>query len=461
MRFASARSKLLHSFAGKPLIHWPLDALRSVGAKPIVAVVSPDSGELRAACGRDVVFGVQREQRGTGHAVLAARRHLADHRGAVLVMAGDLPLLKPQSMRRLVRAHKEAGDGIALLTAQADDPQGWGRIVRKGRRINAIVEQRDANAEQRAIQEVNVGVYCLRAPLLFDLLRKVKPDNAQNEIYLTDIVELALNRGLPVKSVAVDASEVGQINNRRELAQLEAVYRQQINERWMAAGVTLEDPATTYIGPGVRIGNDSVIGPNVHLRGDTKLGPGCQVDGSSYITDSQIGADVHLRFGVVLSAARIGKGCAIGPFAHLRPGTRLAAGVHIGDFVETKNAFFASGSKANHLAYIGDAEIGRETNVGAGTITCNYDGYDKHRTIVGDRVMIGSDTQLVAPVRVGDDVYVASGSTVRRDVPAGTLVYNPRPQSETEGWVADWRDSHPPKKKSKSKPGRKSARRNS
>jgi bifunctional UDP-N-acetylglucosamine pyrophosphorylase/glucosamine-1-phosphate N-acetyltransferase len=435
VRFASARSKLLHPFAGKPLIQWPLDALRSIGVSPIVVVVSPGASELRSSCGGDVEFATQREPRGTGHAVLAARARLAGYDGPVVVMAGDLPLLHAQSLRRLIRAQREAKDGVALLTAEIDDPYGWGRIVRKGNRVDSIVEERDASEQQRAIREVNVGVYCLRGSLLFSLLRKVKPDNAQGEIYLTDIVELALLHGGKIRAVSVDSMQVGQVNSRRELARLESVFRGQINERWMAAGVTLEDPATAYIGPDVRIGRDTVIGPNVHLRGTTRVGSGCRIDGSSFITDSKVGDDVHLRFGVVMTEAVVGRGCLIGPFAHLRPATRLGAGVHIGDFVETKNSTLADRSKANHLAYIGDAEIGRDTNVGAGTITCNYDGFRKHRTVVGERVQIGSDTQLVAPVRLGDDVYVASGSTVRSDVPAGHLVYNPRSQTEREGWV--------------------------
>ncbi len=438
-RFASARSKLVHPFAGRPLIQWPLDALRSLAAKPNVVVVGPSSreaDELRTACGDDVSFAVQRAPRGTGHAVRAARSHFAGYRGAVLVMAGDLPLLRSRTLRRLARAQKDSRGGLALLTASIDDPRGWGRIVRRGRRLRAIVEERDATPAERAVREVNVGVYCLPAPLLFDLLRKVKPDNVQGEIYLTDIVELALLRECKVSTVSVDADEVGQVNSRRELAMLEGVLRRQINERWMAKGVTLQDPSAVFIDPEVRIGRDTVIGPNVHLRGDTRIGTDCRIDGSSFITSSRVGNQVHLRFGVVMTEAQVGPSCAIGPFAHLRPGSKLGANVHIGDFVETKNTSMAAGAKANHLAYLGDAMIGSDTNVGAGTITCNYDGFNKYPTVVGDRVMIGSDTQLVAPVRVGDDVYVASGSTVRHDVPAGALVFNPRSQVQRRDWVA-------------------------
>src|SRR3990172_3466110 len=217
---------------------------------------------------------------------------------------------------------------------------------------------------------------------------------------------------------------------------MEKTLRSQINAKWMAAGVTLEDPDTTYIGPDVTIGDDTVIGPNVHLRGRTRIGDECRLDGSAFLTDAVLGDKVHVRFGVVMTEAHAGNGCVIGPFAHLRPGTRLAEDVHIGDFVETKNAVIGRRTKANHLSYLGDAQVGSDTNIGAGTITCNYDGFRKHRTVIGDRVQVGSDTQLVAPVALGDDVYVASGTTVRRDVPAGALVFNPRQDAQRPGWVA-------------------------
>jgi len=279
----------------------------------------------------------------------------------------------------------------------------------------------------------------VRADLLFSLLSKVVPNNAQGEIYLTDIVAIALRRKIAVATEHVDCEEVGQVNSRAELAELERLVRRRINTEWMARGVTLEDPDTTYIGPDVRIGADTVIGPNVHLRGATRIGANCRLDGSSFLTDTVVGDGVLLRFGVVMTEVEVGRGCQIGPFAHLRPGSKLADEVHIGDFVETKNTIIGSGSKANHLAYLGDAEIGRDSNIGAGTITCNYDGFEKYHTVVGDRVQVGSDSQLVAPVRLGDDVYVASGSTVRRDVSPGALVFNPRQQAERKGWVEAFR----------------------
>jgi bifunctional UDP-N-acetylglucosamine pyrophosphorylase/glucosamine-1-phosphate N-acetyltransferase len=439
-RFRTTGSKLAHPLGGHPIIHWPLAALRRIGVAPIVVVVAPDADDVRRLCGTDVVFAVQDEPRGTGHAVLAARPALRDFDGSLVLLAGDLPRLRGETLRRLIDAHRRsAGSGLSLLTAIVDHPHGWGRIVRTDGRVQAIVEERDCTDAQRALREVNVGVYCVRAPLLFTLLGQVKPNNMQHEIYLTDIVAGAIAAGVPVSDVAVDVAEVGQVNSRGELASMEKALRTEINTKWMAAGVTLEDPDTAYIGPEVTIGADTTIGPNVQLRGRTTIGAGCRLDGSAFITDSAIGNGVHLRFGVVMTEATIADRCEIGPFANLRPKSRLAEDVHIGDFVETKNVIIGRGTKANHITYLGDAEIGAGTNIGAGTVICNYDGFAKHRTVIGNRVQVGSDTTLVAPVTIGDDVYVATATTVRTDVAPGVLVFNPRTQEERPGWVAAFR----------------------
>lgn len=439
-RFRSARSKLVHELGGRPIIDWVLRALREADVAPIIMVVAPGAEDLRALCGPDVQFAVQQTPRGTGHAVLAARSALARFTGDVLVLNGDLPLLRAATLRRMIDTQRQAGGGLTLLTATVDDPHGWGRVVRLTGAVAGIVEERDASPAERAIQEVNVGVYCARAPRLFEWLGRVTPDNAQAEIYLTDVVACAVADGVEVSAVTVDAAEVGQINSRQELAAMEKTVRTEIVTRWMEAGVTFEDPATAYVGPEVVIGRDTVVGPNVQLRGRTTLGEGCRLDGTAAIVDSRIGDRTHLRLGVVITEAEVAADCMIGPFAHLRPKTRLAAGVHIGDFVETKNAALGPGSKANHLAYLGDAEIGREVNIGAGTITCNYDGFAKHRTVIGDRVQVGSDTTIVAPLQIGDDAYIATATTVRDDVPAGgVLVFNPRTQAARPGWVARFR----------------------
>ncbi|MGD9764444.1 MAG: bifunctional UDP-N-acetylglucosamine diphosphorylase/glucosamine-1-phosphate N-acetyltransferase GlmU [Candidatus Binatia bacterium] len=438
-RFRSARSKLVHPVGGRPLIQWPLGALRSLDIDPIVVVVGPGADEVRASCGAGVRFAVQSEPQGTGHAVLAAAGDLAGFRGSVLLVHGDLPRLRAQTLQRLVDAHRASRAAVTLGTGHVDDPGGWGRIVRADGRVRAIVEDRDANPAERAINEVNVGLYCVRAPLLFQLIERATPDNAQGEIYLTDIVALAAAEGLAVTDVPVDVAEVAQVNSRRELAAMEKQLRAEICGRWMDAGVTLVDPDSAYIDPEVTIGEDTIIGPNVHLRGRTSIGAQCRIDGSAFITDSTLAEDVHVKFGVVMTQVDVGARAIVGPFAHLRAHTQLGEEVHIGDFVETKNARLGRGAKANHLAYLGDADIGNGTNIGAGTITCNYDGFVKHRTVIGERVQVGSDTTLVAPVRVGDDAYIGAATTVRRDVSPGALAFNPRQQMERPGWVAGFR----------------------
>lgn len=405
-------------------------------------VVGHQADVMMAHCGPSLLYAHQTEQRGTGHAVLSAAPLIADMKGSVLILNADLPLLRAETLQRLVAKHSSSGAALSMLTAIVDDPFAWGRIIRRNGAVAAIVEERDAGAAERAVREVNVGVYCVSTDALLALLRQVTPDNAQGEIYLTDIVAGAVRAGMIVETENVELREVGQINSRKDVAVMERTLRSEINEKWMAAGVTLEDPETVYIGPDVTIGSDTVIGPNVHLRGSTSIGSGCRIDGSGYLTDAKIGDGVHLRFGVVMTEAVVGRDSVIGPFAHLRPGTKLGTGVHIGDFVETKNAVLGNGTKANHLAYLGDTEIGCETNIGAGTITCNYDGFRKHRTVIGDRVQVGSDCQLVAPVTVGNDVYVASGTTVRRNAPEGVLVFNAREERQREGWVAARRASN-------------------
>jgi bifunctional UDP-N-acetylglucosamine pyrophosphorylase/glucosamine-1-phosphate N-acetyltransferase len=279
-------------------------------------------------------------------------------------------------------------------------------------------------------------VYCADAKFLFGALEQLRPTNAQGELYLTDIVEIARAQGRRIADAVATVGEGAQVSSRADLAAREKDLRDAINARWMAAGVSLEDPATAYIGPDVVIGRDTIIGPNVILRGATHIGEDCRLDGSALIADCRIADRAHIKFGVVMTEATLEQDVEVGPFAQLRPGTRLAARVHVGDFVETKNVSIGTGTKAMHLAYLGDAEIGAEANIGAGTITCNYDGFRKHRTIIGSRVQVGSDSQLVAPVRIGDDAYIASGTTVMRDVPPGALVLNSKKQVHREGWVA-------------------------
>jgi len=441
-RMKSATAKVLHTLGGQPLLRYPLAALGALDPDRVIVVVGHQADAVRAVAEhaglRGLATALQAEQHGTGHAVRCAAPALAGFAGDVLILYGDAPLVRAGTLRRLLDHHRATDADLTLLTMRFRDPRGYGRIVRDGGgRVSRIVEERDASEAERAITEVNPGFYCVRAPVLLPLLAQLRADNAQGEYYLTDIVELAARRGHAIESVETDRpDELAGINSRAELARAEEQLRAERVERFMAAGVTFEDPATAYLGPQVEIGPDTVIGPNVTLRGATRIGRGCRLDGTAWLTDAVLADGVHLRFACVVEEAEIGPEAIVGPFARLRPGTRLGARVHVGNFVETKKALLGEGTKANHLTYLGDCEIGPETNVGAGTITCNYDGFAKHRTKIGARVQIGSDTQLVAPVEVGDDAYIAAGTTVTRPVPAGALAVSRADLRFVEGWTA-------------------------
>jgi bifunctional UDP-N-acetylglucosamine pyrophosphorylase/glucosamine-1-phosphate N-acetyltransferase len=438
----SARAKVLHELAGLPLLRHVLSTVSTLGPERVVVVVGHQADAVGAAAAEAGLAGLttvlQPEQRGTGHAVVCAAPAFADFTGDVLVLYGDVPLVRAETLRALVETHRREEADLTLLTLCFPVPTGYGRILRSpAGEVVGIVEERDATPAERAITEVNPGFYAVRSSVLFPLLGELRPDNAQGELYLTDLVALTASKGGRVRSVQTGtAEEVAGVNTRAELAAMEARLKASLIDDWMKAGVTFEDPATVYIGPEVTIGRDTVIGPNVTLRGKTRIGEGCRLEGTAWLTDAVLGDRVLLRFSCHLEGAAVGADAIVGPFARLRPGTQLAERVHVGNFVETKKAVLGPGTKANHLTYLGDCEIGPETNVGAGTITCNYDGFKKHQTRIGARVQIGSDTQLVAPVSVGDDAYVGAGTTVTRDVPAGSLVVSRTPQREVPGWTA-------------------------
>jgi bifunctional UDP-N-acetylglucosamine pyrophosphorylase/glucosamine-1-phosphate N-acetyltransferase len=441
----SARAKVLHELGGLPLLHYPLAAVGALGPERVVVVVGHQAETARSVAEASGVRGIravlQAEQRGTGHAVRCAIPALDGFTGDVLILYGDAPLVRPATLRRLLETHRTGRADLTLLTVRCADPTGYGRIVREpDGRVRGIVEERDATAAEREITEINPGFYCVRAEVLRPLLAALRDDNAQREFYLTDIVGLAAAGGHRVLAVEAERpDEVAGINTRMELARMEAKRRAETVERWMDAGVTFEDPETAYVGPEVEIGVDTVIGPNVTLRGRTRIGSGCRLDGTSWLVDATLADRVHLLFGCWVEKAEIGSDALVGPFARLREGTRLAERVHIGNFVETKKAAIGAGTKANHLTYLGDCEVGPDSNVGAGTITCNYDGFKKHRTRIGARVFIGSDTQLVAPVTLAEDVYVGAGTTVTRDVPAGVLAVSRTPVKLVQGWVKRFR----------------------
>ena len=448
-RMKSAHAKVLHPLGGRPLVCHVLAASAALGAARSVVVVGHQAQAVEAACGSFAVrFALQSEQHGTGHAVrIAAEAELRDFSGDVLILYGDVPLLRSATLQRLVQQHRERGALLSLLTTVVDEPFGYGRIVRDAAgALHGIVEERDASASERLVCEVNPGIYCVRSAFLQRALAGLAPNNAQGELYLTDIVAAAVREGGPVVTEPVDPAEVAGINSRADLAALEALLRAEVIARHMAAGVTFLDPATAYVEASVTIGADTVIGPLVQLRGATSIGRDCRIDGNAFVSDTTLADGVHLRPMVVISEASIGSGAIIGPFAHLRPGAELHQDVHVGNFVEVKKSVIGAGTKANHLAYIGDATIGSASNIGAGTITCNYDGFVKHRTVIGDRVQIGSDSQLVAPVTIGDDAYVATGTTVRHDVEPGALAFNPKPEQRRAGWVEGFRKRKQPER---------------
>ena len=444
-RMRSERAKVLHELGGRPLLRYPLAALATLDPKRVVLVVGHQADAVSEAAKVAGLAGLesvlQKEPKGTGHAVRCAAPALADFKGDVIILYGDVPMIRPETLAAIVRTHRAERADLTLLTVRFSDPTGYGRIVRGGDgRVTGIVEQRDATVAQRAITEINPGFYCVRAEVLFPMLRRLKANNAQGELYLTDLVGMAAGDGLRVASLESDSpAEVTGINTRAELARMEMLVKDELVRRWMDAGVTFEDPATAYLGPDVTIGRDTVIGPNVTLRGKTRIGSNCRLEGTSHLTDATLGDGVQLLFGCHVEDAVVGNDSRIGPFARLRPGTQLAERVHVGNFVETKQAALGVGAKANHLTYLGDCEIGPGSNIGAGTITCNYDGYRKYRTTIGARVFVGSDTQFVAPVTVADDAYVGAGTTVTRDVPSGALAVSRVPMRNIDGWVPKFR----------------------
>ncbi len=424
-RMKSRRAKVLHELCGRPMLSYPLDVAAGLGAGEVICVVGHQAEEVREAfAGRDGVTWVeQREQLGTGHAVLAAAPRLSGFSGDVLILCGDTPLLTAATLEGLLAAHRGSGASLSLLSVVIDEPAGYGRLVRTPEGEPArIVEARDCTPEELAISEVNTGIYCAAAPFLREAVAGLSADNAQGELYLTDIVEAAHRAGLKVSAVrAADASEVMGVNDRADLARAAKLLQGRILERLMLSGVTIIDPDNTYIEPGVEIGPDTTVFPGATLGGATRIGAGCRIESWVSIRDCLIYDGARVLHGSVCEEASVGPGAQVGPLARLRPGTELGPRVRVGNFVEVKKSVIGEGSKVNHLSYIGDTTIGRDVNVGAGTITCNYDGLSKHRTIIGDGAFIGSDTQFIAPVEVGAGALIGAGSTITKDVPPGMM----------------------------------------
>jgi bifunctional UDP-N-acetylglucosamine pyrophosphorylase/glucosamine-1-phosphate N-acetyltransferase len=448
-RMRSEHAKVLHLLAGKPLLSRVIAAIQPLQPDRLVVIVGHKADDVQRICGRPgILFALQKVQRGTGDAARAAQDYFAEFQGDILITYGDTPLLTTETLTRFLDTHRTRNATVSVLTVELENAGQYGRVIRNGDgQITKIVEARDASAEEQAVREINTGIYCVKAAFLFPALEQLRPVNAQGEYYLTDIVAQAVTAGLPTQAVLTAAPhEVEGVNSREELAAMEKTRQAQLRSHWMSLGVTLEDPDTAYIGEEVTIGQDTVIGPNTQLKGKTTLGARCRIDGSAYIENCIIGDDAHVEFSCVLRDSELGNQTKVGPFAHLRGESVLAPRAEIGNFVEVKKSFVGEHTKAKHLAYLGDVEIGRDANIGAGTIICNYDGFKKQKTKIGDRVQVGSDTTLVAPITIHDDVYIATATTVRHDVPAGALVFNPRQEQVRDGWTAAKRAKEAAKK---------------
>ena len=449
-RMKSDVPKVLHPLAGRALIE---HVLRTVDQLPVtskVLVVGHGADHVKAGlAGRsDLQFVTQSPQLGTGHALLQTEPVLAGKRGTVLLLYADVPLLETGTLLRLLETHHTTKAALTVLTAELDDPYGYGRIVRDAAgKVSRIVEERDASSDHRAIKEINSGIYALSLETLFDQLHNLATDNAQGEYYLTDLVQMYRQQDKRVETLCLDsADQLRGVNSRLDLAELSAIMRHRKNRALMLAGVTLIDPATTYVDMDVTVGPDSTLGPGVVLEGSTTLGARCTVHAGCRLTNATVGDGVTILDHSVIVDSRVGSSVQIGPMAHLRPESAVGDHARIGNFVELKKTSLGEGSKANHLAYLGDAVIGANVNIGAGTITCNYDGEKKHRTTIEDGVFIGSDSQLIAPVTIGKDAYVAAGSSITGDVPSGALALARSHQVIKDGWATKRKADRPAKK---------------
>jgi len=437
-RIKSARPKVLHRVAGSPMIAHVLEGARSLKPRSLTVVVGHQADAVKSALSEitGLTYVVQEPQLGTGHALLTTEAALKGATGTVILLSGDVPLLPAKTLQELLDRHRSTGAAATVLTAVLDTPHGYGRIVRSGERIARIVEERDATPAERGIREINSGIYAFALEGLFDAVRAIASENAQREYYLPDLVAILRQLGRRVETMTIaNPDEIRGINSRAELAEVSRIVRQQKNRELMEAGVTIEDPATTYVDRSVSIAADTILHPGVSLEGRTTIGAGCEIYSGARIVDSRIGDRVTILNHCVITGSTIANDVSIGPFAHLRPDSDVRDHAKVGNFVELKRTVLGPHSKANHLSYLGDATIGQNVNVGAGTITCNYDGVTKSQTVIEDGAFIGSDTQLVAPVTIKQGAYVGSGTTIREDVPAGALAVSAGKQRNIEHWV--------------------------
>ena len=437
-RMRGSRPKALHLLGGRRLIDYPVRVARALGAR-VVLVVGRGADDVRAAVGEapDLAYVEQKERLGTAHALLQARGACGDGAGAILVLPADQPLMSEALLRALIDHHRSTAAAATLLTAEVEDPAGYGRVIREGGRPVAIIEHRDATAAQRAIGEIGTSTYCFDARRLWPALDRVTPQNEQGEHYLTDVVSILAASGARVEALAApDPEECMGINDRRQLAAAAAVLRRRTLERLMVEGVTILDPAATYVDDTVAVGADTLIYPGAVLEGATAIGAECVVGPGCYVSGSRIGDRVTLRPYCVLSEAVVEADAQLGPFCHLRPQSHVGAGAKIGNFVELKKSKIGRGAKVPHLSYVGDATVGDKVNIGAGAITCNYDGAEKHETVIGAGAFVGTNSSLVAPVTIGAGAYVGAGSVITENVPAGALAVARARQEIRAGWAA-------------------------
>ncbi|MHB1126037.1 MAG: bifunctional UDP-N-acetylglucosamine diphosphorylase/glucosamine-1-phosphate N-acetyltransferase GlmU [Bacillota bacterium] len=433
-RMRSELPKVLHRVAGKHMIEYVLDAVTEAGIDQKVVVIGYGAETVKETLGPGLTYVLQEKQLGTGHAVLQTRGQVRSSN--VVVVCGDTPMITSTILEKLKLHHMGSGAVATVLTALLPDASGYGRVIRDDQGLVVrIVEEKDANAAEKEIREINTGIYCFRAEELYAALGTIRPENAQGEYYLTDVLSVLRSRGLPVEALITgDPAQTLGINSRGQLAEVEKIIRRQINARLMEAGVSLVDPETIFIDAGVEIGHDTIILPFTFIEGDSRIGSSCRIGPQTTISGSVLGKGVTVSYSVILESI-IHDSCLIGPFAYLRPETRLMNGVKIGDFVEVKKSTIGPGSKVPHLSYIGDTTIGDKVNIGAGTITCNYDGQAKWPTVIEDGAFIGSNTNLVAPVKVGEGAVIGAGSTINRDVPPAALAVARAQQKHILNWA--------------------------
>lgn len=436
-RMRSSIPKVAHEILGSPMLSWGLRAARGIDPDRVIVVVGHRAEQVRPLVG-DASVVLQEQQLGTAHAVMSAKAELSDLEGTALVMPGDAPLITPNTLTRLLDRHTSSGAAATVLTAVVPDPTGYGRIVRDaaGDGVQRIVEEKDATDDERGIDEINACVYAFQLAPLLEALGRVGRENAQGEHYLNDVVDVLRGDGRIVAAeIAAEWREVLGVNSREQLAEATAILQERLNRGWMERGVTIISPAQTFIGPDVSLGPDTVIWPGTIIEGRTTFGMRCRIGPNARVSDSVIGDDVTVEYAVIREAS-IGHGASVGPYASVRPATQMGDGAKAGTFVELKNTTVGPDSKVPHLSYMGDAIIGRDVNVGAGSITCNYDGFDKAETVVEDGAFIGSDTMLIAPVRVGRGAVIGAGSAISDDVPPDSLAVERSEQRVIEGWAA-------------------------